>query len=120
MSDFLDQLTALIADRKANPKQGSYTNELLADPAKAATSAKEQAEADLQVTIHPDERRALWHRVIRSHAENVWIIPTTERGIAIGVLANDFRNVPEQAVSSWITMTPGNLNPETFYISSEQ
>jgi hypothetical protein len=32
------------------------------------------------------------------------------------VLSNDFRNVPEHGVASWITMTPGYLNPETFYI----
>jgi phosphoribosyl-ATP pyrophosphohydrolase len=43
VSDFLDRLTALISDRKANPKQGSYTNELLADPAKAAQKVGEEA-----------------------------------------------------------------------------
>ena len=53
--------------------------------------------------------------MIRSHAENMWVIPLTERRIAIGVLADNFRNVPERAVASWITMTPGNLNPETFF-----
>jgi len=73
-------------------------------------------EKELQITIDQDRRNELWTEVVRSHAENVWIIPTTERGTSIGVLANDFRNVPERAVSSWITMTPGNLNPETFYI----
>jgi phosphoribosyl-ATP pyrophosphohydrolase len=31
MADILDQLAALIEDRKRNPKPGSYTNTLLAD-----------------------------------------------------------------------------------------
>ena len=76
----------------------------------------QQIEEVLQVTVDPEKRRALWAEVIQSHAENMWIIPLTERGIGIGVLANNFRNVPERAVSSWIVMTPGNLNPETFFV----
>lgn len=76
----------------------------------------QEIEEHLQVTVSSDLRRKLWKEVIRSHAENMWIIPLTERGIAIGVLANNFRNVPERATSSWIVMTPGNLNPETFFI----
>jgi phosphoribosyl-ATP pyrophosphohydrolase len=43
VSDFLDTLTALIADRRANPKAGSYTNQLLADKAKAAQKVGEEA-----------------------------------------------------------------------------
>ena len=73
-------------------------------------------EEELQVTVDPNRRRELWAEVIRKHSENMWIIPLNERGIGIGILANNFRNVPERAVSSWIVMTPGNLNPETFFI----
>jgi len=73
-------------------------------------------EAHLQITVDPEKRRQMWAEVIRSHAENMWIIPLTERSIGIGVLANNFRNVPERATASWIVMTPGNLNPETFFI----
>lgn len=43
MADFLTKLAALIADRKMNPKQGSYTNELLADQTKAAQKVGEEA-----------------------------------------------------------------------------
>lgn len=80
----------------------------------------QKIEEQLQVTVDRDKRDALWSEVVRSHAENVWIIPTTERGTSIGVLANNFRNVPERAVASWITMTPGNLNPETFFIKKPE
>ncbi|MCZ6635565.1 MAG: ABC transporter substrate-binding protein [bacterium] len=76
----------------------------------------QEIEEELQVTVDAQRRRALWAEVIQSHAENIWIIPLIERTIGIGVLAENFRNVPEEAVSSWIVMTPGNLNPETFFI----
>ncbi|MDA0711115.1 MAG: ABC transporter substrate-binding protein, partial [bacterium] len=76
----------------------------------------QKIEEILQVTVDKDKRSKLWSEVIQMHAENLWIIPLTERGTGIGVLANNFRNVPEHAVSSWIIMTPGNLNPETFFI----
>ena len=39
--------------------------------------------------------------------------------IGIGVLGKNFRNVPERAISAWTIMTPGNLNPETFYIRTD-
>ena len=44
----------------------------------------------------------------------------TERVTRIGVNANNFRNVPERAIVGFVVMTPGNLNPETFFILSEQ
>jgi len=70
----------------------------------------------LSLTVDKEERQKLWEAVIRAHAENMWVIPLVAQGKEIGVLSNDFRNVPEHGVASWITMTPGYLNPETFYI----
>ena len=43
MSDFITKLTNLIAERKVNPQPGSYTNQLLADKAKAAQKVGEEA-----------------------------------------------------------------------------
>lgn len=43
MSNFINDLAALIADRKASPKDGSYTNQLLADPPQAAQKVGEEA-----------------------------------------------------------------------------
>ena len=43
MTNFLTTLNNIIADRKANPKPGSYTNTLLADRAKAAQKVGEEA-----------------------------------------------------------------------------
>jgi phosphoribosyl-ATP pyrophosphohydrolase len=57
MSDFLSQLTKLIADRKAHPKPGSYTNTLLADQLKAAQKVGEEAtEVVIAALAQPDER----------------------------------------------------------------
>lgn len=57
MSDFLNKLAALIADRKANPREGSYTNELLANRAKAAQKVGEEAiEVVIAALIQSDER----------------------------------------------------------------
>ena len=57
MSDFLTQLAELIADRKANPKEGSYTNELLANRVKAAQKIGEEAtEVVIAALIQSDER----------------------------------------------------------------
>ncbi|GAB4413333.1 MAG: hypothetical protein Fur0044_07710 [Anaerolineae bacterium] len=59
MSDFLTQLAALIADRKTNPKQGSYTNELLADRAKAAQKVGEEAAEVLVAALAQSEARLI-------------------------------------------------------------
>jgi len=57
MSDFLTKLTALIADRKANPKEGSYTNELLADQTKAAQKVGEEAVEVVVAALAQSDRR---------------------------------------------------------------
>ena len=57
MSNFLTELIALIADRKANPKPGSYTNQLLADRTKAAQKVGEEAtEVVVAALAQSDER----------------------------------------------------------------
>lgn len=57
MSDFLNQLAALIADRKAHPKAGSYTTELLADKAKAAQKVGEEATEVVVAALTQSEQR---------------------------------------------------------------
>ncbi len=43
MSDFLEQLIAIIEDRRQHPQPGSYTNRLLSDPIQAARKVGEEA-----------------------------------------------------------------------------
>ncbi|NJN94670.1 MAG: phosphoribosyl-ATP diphosphatase [Anaerolineales bacterium] len=59
MSDFLTQLAELITERKANPKPGSYTNELLADRAKAAQKVGEEAAEVLVAALAQSEARLI-------------------------------------------------------------
>ncbi|MCB9079733.1 MAG: phosphoribosyl-ATP diphosphatase [Anaerolineaceae bacterium] len=57
MNDFINELTTLIADRKTNPKPGSYTNKLLADKNKAAQKVGEEAtEVIIAALAQSDER----------------------------------------------------------------
>ncbi len=54
---FLTKLAALIADRKVNPKEGSYTNKLLANKTKAAQKIGEEAtEVVIAALSQSDER----------------------------------------------------------------
>lgn len=57
MSDFLTQLVELIADRKANPKEDSYTNKLLADKAQAAQKVGEEATEVVVAALAQSEER---------------------------------------------------------------
>ena len=59
MSDFLTRLMALIADRKVNPKEGSYTNELLADQTKAAQKVGEEAVEVVVAALAQSDRRLI-------------------------------------------------------------
>ncbi|RME73175.1 MAG: phosphoribosyl-ATP diphosphatase [Chloroflexi bacterium] len=57
MSDFLTELTQIIADRKAHPRQGSYTNKLLADPPKAAQKVGEEATEVIVAALAQSDQR---------------------------------------------------------------
>jgi phosphoribosyl-ATP pyrophosphohydrolase len=57
MSNFMTQLAAIIADRKVNPKENSYTNKLLANPVKAAQKVGEEAtEVVIAALVQEDGR----------------------------------------------------------------
>jgi len=56
---FIDELTAVIADRKAHPKEGSYTNTLLADPPQAAQKVGEEASEVIVAALAQSDERLL-------------------------------------------------------------
>ncbi|MDM8526760.1 phosphoribosyl-ATP diphosphatase [Anaerolineales bacterium HSG24] len=57
MPDFITNLAQLIADRQKNPKEGSYTNQLLADSTKSAQKVGEEAtEVVIAALTQSDER----------------------------------------------------------------
>ncbi len=59
MNNFVDELVALIADRKVNPKSGSYTNELLTDPTKAVQKVGEEATELVVAALAQSDQRVL-------------------------------------------------------------
>lgn len=78
VDDFLSKLTALIADRKAHPKAGSYTNELLANQSKAAQKVGEEAvEVVIAALSQSDERLVaemadlIYHSLVLLEARNL-------------------------------------------------
>ena len=75
----------------------------------------QQLQARMSVTVDKAARQEMWREVIRNHAENVWVIPLVRASSDIGVLSHGFGNVPRRGLASWVVMTPGYLNPETFY-----
>ena len=46
---------------------------------------------------------------------NLWNIGTVGVLPHVGVVKNNFRNVPEEAVSDWLLLTPGNTNVEQYF-----
>jgi phosphoribosyl-ATP pyrophosphohydrolase len=78
MTNFLDTLTAIIADRKQNPKPGSYTNDLLADRTKAAQKVGEEAtEVVVAALAQSDERLTeemadlIYHSLVLLESRNI-------------------------------------------------
>lgn len=57
MSGFLAQLTAIVEDRRRNPKVGSYTNALLDDPVRAAQKVGEEATEVVVAALAQSEER---------------------------------------------------------------
>ena len=55
--NFITTLSQLIEDRKQNPKPGSYTNQLLQNPVKAAQKVGEEAtEVVIAALVQNDDR----------------------------------------------------------------
>ncbi len=84
-----------------------------------AVKRVQQIEGELYRATSHEVRIKLFRELARSYADNMWVIPTTERAINVGVCLKNFRNVPQTGVSSWVVMTPGNLNPETFFFKKD-
>ncbi len=54
-------------------------------------------------------------QIVKLNADNLWTLGTVGAVPSIVVVKNNFRNVPEQAVTDWIYMSPGNLDPSQFF-----
>jgi len=70
-----------------------------------------------KVTVDPDKQKEIGKKLIRTHAENVFVIGTVGMTPNVVVVNNDFRNVPETFTTDWIYMAPGTLDPCHFYFN---
>ena len=68
-----------------------------------------------RATIDPAKQVEIGKQIVKARAENLWIIGTVGAVPSIPVVKNNFRNVPENAVTDWIFMSPGNLDPAQFF-----
>lgn len=71
--------------------------------------------ARVKATPDQDELIELMKEIIRLNVENLWYIGTVGDMPHIVIVKNDFRNVPEVAVSDWLQKTPGNTWPEQYF-----
>ncbi len=71
-----------------------------------------------RLTMDEEERIRLTREIVRIHAENCWSIGTVGRTpstMGLGVVKNNFRNVPEVAVSDCVLSSPGNTDPPQYF-----
>lgn len=69
----------------------------------------------IKTTDDIQQQRKLMAELVGKHADSVWYIPISGSASAIGVVKDNFRNVPMKAFSGWTVYTPGNQNPEQFF-----
>lgn len=88
--------------QKGQKPEGEFARSLeLFDQFKATTDQARQIE--------------LGKQIVKLEADNLWTIGTVGALPSIVVVKNNFRNVPENAVTDWIFMSPGNLDPSQFF-----
>ncbi|RLE06918.1 ABC transporter substrate-binding protein, partial [Candidatus Aerophobetes bacterium] len=73
----------------------------------------------LQVTTDEKERECIAREMTDLHAKNIWIIGTVGEAIQPVVVKNDFRNVPEELISTNSAQTPGNAQTAQFFIKQK-
>jgi peptide/nickel transport system substrate-binding protein len=63
----------------------------------------------------PDKLPALAEEFFEQSSQNLWFVGVVGNLPHVGVVKNNFRNVPEAAISDWLQLTPGNTAPEQYF-----
>lgn len=69
-------------------------------------------------TTDPEEQKRLFRQILELNKEHLWVIGICTAPPEIVIVKNNFRNVPEHAVSDWHLMTPGATMPEQYFFKS--
>ena len=64
----------------------------------------------------PEGSPPLAEEFFENASQNIWFISLVGVLPHVGVVKNNFRNVPEEAISDWLQLTPGNTNVEQYFI----
>ena len=70
----------------------------------------------VKVTVDEAERDKLVNEIMALHAKNIWLVGTVGETPSLVIAQNSFRNVPERLITDNGLMTPGNAEPEQFFI----
>jgi peptide/nickel transport system substrate-binding protein len=71
---------------------------------------------EIERTADEAEQVRLYKEILELNRKNLWVIGTVGEMPAIFVVRNDFRNVPDVAMSGWIFRAPGNTAMECYAI----
>ena len=63
-----------------------------------------------------DEQVRLYKKILDLNREHLWVIGTVGEVPSIFLVRNEFRNVPDVAMSGWVFRTPGNTAMECYAI----
>ncbi len=71
---------------------------------------------EIERTLDNERRKELVRKILELNREHLWVIGTVGEVPEIRIVKNDFRNVPDNAMSGWVFRSPGNAAPECFAI----
>ncbi len=66
--------------------------------------------------MDPQDRIRLGKDLLKSQADNLWVIGTVGLWPAPVVVKNNLRNVPEKGLHGWDVMWTYPYNPEQFFL----
>ena len=71
---------------------------------------------EIKGTADPQEQVEIFREIVRLNKENLWVLGACTAPPEVVVVKNNFRNVPEEAISDWHLLTPMNTNCEQYFI----
>lgn len=71
--------------------------------------------AAAKATIDPEQQKKLVRQILEIHKDQKHTLGICTAPPEVVVVKNNFRNVPEKAVSDWVLLTPGNTSPEQYF-----
>jgi peptide/nickel transport system substrate-binding protein len=70
----------------------------------------------LVTTVTQEEHVQLFHQILEIAMDNMWTIGVCTPPIQPVIVKNNFRNVPEKAISTYGLLSPGATAPEQYFI----